>query len=139
MLKSVVTQGRDIFDLPIDLSAGGGLSDVVLTFTDQPNASEVTGTLTDAAGRPIPEGAVVIFSADARYWHETSHHVRVALADGQGRYTAAGLPQGVYRAAGLSVYQNRSLAPVLTKLLPTAVAFTLRDGEHRVVDVRQGK
>lgn len=139
MLKSVVTQGRDIFDLPIDLSAGGGLSDVVLTFTDQPNASEVTGTLTDAAGRPIPEGAVVIFSADARYWHETSHHVRVALADGQGRYTAAGLPQGVYRAASLSVYQNRSLAPVLTKLLPTAVAFTLRDGEHRVVDVRQVK
>jgi hypothetical protein len=139
MLKSVNADGRDIFDLPVDLAAGGGLSDVVMTFTDRSNASEVTGTLTDANGSPMPETAVVLFAADPRYWHETSHHVRVALTDGAGRYTAAGLPPGAYRAAGLSVYQNRNLAPILTKLLPTAVVFTLRDGEHRVVDVRHVK
>jgi hypothetical protein len=136
ILKRVAAGGRDVFDLPIDLSADGGLDDVVMTFTDRAGTTEISGTLTDAAGQPVTNVAVMVFATDSRYWHEGTRHSRLAAPDARGRYVVAGLPPGEYFAAA-AVPRLVDLATMLTKLAPTAVRFTLRDGEHKVVDVRQ--
>jgi hypothetical protein len=139
ILKRIMTGGRDVLDLPIDLAAGGGLDDVVITFTDRASTTEVSGTLTDITGRPATDAIVVVFPADDRYWREGSRHVRTGLPDAKGHYALAGLPPGDYLAASLSRDVGFGLATILSKLVPTAVRFSLADGEHKVVDVRRAR
>jgi hypothetical protein len=140
ILKSVISGGRELFDLPIELSAGGGLDDVVMTFIDRASATEIAGTLTDAAGRPLSDVAVLIFSTDSRYWRDATRHARFAVPDARGRYLVAGLPAGDYFAAATPPrFVDLGLPATLSKLAPTAVRFTLHDGEHKVVDVRQAR
>jgi protocatechuate 3,4-dioxygenase beta subunit len=137
MLTRVTAGGRDIFDEAIDLSPGEELDDVVLTFSDRASATEVTGTVTDAAGRPVGEALLVLFSTDARYWRFESHHVRTALSDFHGRFAVVGLPPGDYRAALVPVGMSFNWPATLPKLVGTGLPFTLGDGEHKVVDVRR--
>lgn len=138
-LKSVVMGGRDVFDLPLDLAAGSSVDDVVMTFTDRASGTEVTGTVTDAAGHPVADASVVVFSSDARYWRDDSHHVRTGISDAQGGFSIAGLPAGTYRIANLPRYQYGNVTPMLGKLEADAVSFTLVDGEHKVIDLRRAR
>ena len=94
ILKSVRAGGRDVFDLPIDLEPGATMNDVVITFADSASATEVSGTVTDSAGRPVTDAGVIIFSTDNRYWRNTTRHIRAALPDAKGHFTLAGLPPG---------------------------------------------
>jgi len=136
-LKSVVAGGRDVFDLPFDLRGGGSVDDVVMTFTDRASGTEVTGTVTDAAGRTVADAPLVVFSSNTRYWRENSAHVRTAVSDPRGRYSIAGLPAGSFRVANLPGHPSSNVTAMLSKLVPDAVSFTLADGEHKVIDLRR--
>jgi protocatechuate 3,4-dioxygenase beta subunit len=139
ILKSAIAGGRDVMDLPIDLTSGASLDDVVLTFADRPSATEVSGTVLDGAGRPVADTMLVVFPTDSRYWHDYSHRIRPAISDRGGHYALAGLPPGNYGVAALTGAPSGRISSMLAKLGPTATVFTVADGEHKIVDVRRAK
>jgi hypothetical protein len=94
MLKSVVVDGRDVIDTPVEVRSGATLMGVSLVFTD--TLSEVNGTVTDDRGTPFTEYTVLAFSADPALWRPETRHIMTARPDQNGRYQLRGLPPGEY-------------------------------------------
>jgi protocatechuate 3,4-dioxygenase beta subunit len=132
-LKSIVIDGREVLDAPLDLEHGS--ESAVVTFTDR--ASEVAGSVKDAAGAPVTRGYVVVYSADRAHWFVTSRRVVGVAPDISGRYSIRNLPPGEYRAAvALDLEQGEWFDPdVLDALVPGAVSFTISGTEARTLDL----
>jgi hypothetical protein len=138
--RSAVSGGRDLLDLPLDLTDGAS-SDVVLTLSDR--RSSLAGRVQDAEGRPISDATVVIFSADRAHWRPQSRRVHAVRPATDGGYHAADLPPGDYlvaavRRAGPDAWSDPAF---LERLAASAVRVTVGDGaagtaDLRVVDVR---
>jgi hypothetical protein len=132
-LKSLVVNGRDMLDAPLDLRQG--TDQAVLTFTDR--ASEIAGTLTDAQGAPAPEAYAVAFSADRSAWFFNSRRIAAVRPGRDGQFSIRNLPPGEYRiAAVVDLDQGEWFDPaVLERLLPSAAAITLTGVEKKVWDI----
>jgi hypothetical protein len=132
-LKSLVVNGRDILDAPLDLRQGA--DDAVITFTDR--ASEVAGTLKDAQGAPAPEAYAVAFSADRSAWFFNSRRVAAVHPGRDGQFSIRNLPPGEYRiAAAVDLDQGEWFDPaVLERLLPSAAVITVTGVEKKVWDI----
>jgi hypothetical protein len=132
-LKSLVVNGRDMLDSPLDLRQN--VDDAVVTFTDR--ATEIAGTVLDARGNAAPETHVVAFSADRSAWFFNSRRVAGVRPDAQGRYTIRNLPPGDYRlAAVLDLDQGEWFDPsVLERLSAGALPFTFTGTEKKTVDL----
>ena len=132
-LKSLVVNGRDMLDAPLDLRQGA--DDAVITFTDR--ASEVAGTLKDAQGAPAPEAYAVAFSADRSAWFFNSRRVAAVHPGRDGQFSIRNLPPGEYRiAAGVDLDQGEWFDPaVLERLLPSAAGITVTGAEKKVWDI----
>jgi hypothetical protein len=132
-LKSIVVNGRDILDAPLDIRQG--TDDAVATFTDQ--ASELAGVVKDAQGRPASELFVVVFSSDRSSWFVNSRRVAGVRVDAEGRYTIRNLPPGEYRAvATADVEQGEwSDLTVLERLAAGATPLTIAGVEKKTVDL----
>ena len=61
-LRSVIVDGRDILDIPLEIGTAGDVTGAVVTLTDQ--HTELSGTLQSAANVPAPDYFVVVFSPD---------------------------------------------------------------------------
>ena len=133
ILKAATAGGRDILDMPIDVSAAAELNDVVLTFTDR--LTEIGGTVLTGGERPVPDAVVVAFTADHRYWRTGSRRIRRALTDLDGRYAIRALPPGEYRIA-VTDASDRDFLAVLPKLMGRSVGVTIAEGEKKVQDFR---
>ena len=137
ILRSAVTGGRDILDLPMDVRPQQDVSDLVVTFTDR--VTELSGSLVDGAGRPAPEYYVIVFGTDARHWRQGSRWLRPPTRPGtDGRFRMTGLPAGDYYLAALPEFdQNEWHTPgFLEQVVPGAIPITLAEGEHRTQDIR---
>jgi hypothetical protein len=132
-LKSMVVDGRELLDAPLDLQHGS--ENGVVTFSDR--ASEVTGSVKDAADASVTRGYVVIFSADRAHWFVNSRRVVAAAPDARGRYSIRNLPPGQYRAApALDLELGEWFDPdVLQSLLATAVTVTISGNEAQSLDL----
>ena len=132
-LKSIVIDGRDILDAPLDIRQG--TDDAVATFTDQ--ASEISGTVKDAEGASAPDAFAVVFSTDRASWFFNSRRVAAARVDREGRFVIRNLPPGEYLAvATADLEQNDWFDPaILERLAPTAVAVTIAGVEKKTVDL----
>jgi carboxypeptidase family protein len=132
-LKSVVIDGREVLDAPLDLQHGS--DGAVVTFTDR--TSEVAGWVKDAGGAPVRRGYVVVYGADRAHWFVNSRRVVGVAPDISGRYSIRNLPPGEYRAAiALDLEQGEWFDPdVLDALLPSAVSFTISGIEAKSVDL----
>jgi hypothetical protein len=132
-LKSLVVNGRDLLDSPLELRQD--VDDAVVTFTD--GATEIAGTLTDTRGNAVPEMFVVAFSADRSAWFFNSRRVAGVRPDAQGRYAIRNLPAGGYRIVAVSdLDQGEWFDPaVLERLLPAATAVTLTTAEKKAHDL----
>ena len=96
MVKSIVVDGRDVLDRPIDLVSGTELSRVLITMTDQ--VSKISGVVAyDRATHPAV--AVMAFPADPQLWIRGSLRLSRMSVEPTGRYTISGLPAGDYRLA----------------------------------------
>lgn len=137
-LKSVMAGGRDIADSPIEMRSGVDVSNVVVTFTDQPG--ELSGSVTDADGRPTPGFPIVVFSTDRQYWTLGSRRVQTARPATDGKYKVAGLPAGEYFVCAVTaVDRNEVFDPAfLEQLVPVAFKIVMGDGEKKVQDLRLG-
>jgi protocatechuate 3,4-dioxygenase beta subunit len=136
-VASIVLDGRDITDLPIDVTSGMPLSTTV-TFTDQ--YSELSGTVTTSPGQRASDFFVVVFPADRRYWQTQTRRIVSARPDASGRFVFRGLPAGDYCVAATTDLVPGDLgdAAALGALLSQSAPVTLTLGEKRTFDLKIG-
>lgn len=137
--ESATHAGKDLLMTPLVLDAAP-VSDVVITFSDR--RSELSGTITDNAGRPDSEAAVVLFPADYRAWIAnglSALATRAQLATQSGRYSFPVRP-GDYLVAAVSeeVLAVWPHGPTVEKIVLTATRVSIARGESRQQDLRRG-
>lgn len=137
--KSVLVNGREILDDPLAFEGDGDLAGVVITVTDA--VSEVTGTVTPAAGMSAPEYTVVVLPTDERYWQPSSRRILTARPSADGQYRLRGLPAGSYVMGLMVDFEPGSQfdPDVIKAILATPGVFlNLGDGERATRDLRAG-
>jgi hypothetical protein len=134
-VRSVMVGDRDVTDLPIEITTAGG-PDITVTFTDV--VSELSGTLTTAAGQPATDAFVVVMPADKEYWFPLSRRIASTRPDRSGRYVFHGLPAGEYRLAVTTDLTTGELqdASALAQLAAQSAPVTMTTGEKKVLDLR---
>ena len=132
-MKSIIAQGRDLLDVPIELQQS--IDDAVVTLSDQ--ASELSGTVRDAEGRPTIDPYVIVFSVDRATWFANSRRVAAVKPDPDGRYGIRNLPRGEYRAAlSTDLEQGEWFDPaLLERLLSGATPLTIAGTERKTLDL----
>lgn len=135
-LKSAMVDGRDMLDDPLECRAGQSITNAVVTLTDR--SPEVSGTLSDAAGKPTPDFFIVAFSTDRKYWIPGSRRVAQSRPDNTGAFKIAALPPGEYYLSAVSDVDNYQLGnpAFLEPLIGGSVKITLADGEKKVQNLK---
>ena len=135
-LKSVVLDGRDITDTPIEVRSGQEITRVSITFTDA--VSEINGTLTTEQGVPVPDYTVLAFSTDSSFWRAQSRHIATARPDQNGKFRIRNLPAGSYYLATVDPTQpGEWFEPAyLEEHRVGAATVTIGDGETKTQDFK---
>jgi hypothetical protein len=134
-LKSVTTGSEDITDSPHEFTSRDRVT-VVLTS----RASSLEGTVTDAAGAPSTEAAIIVFSEDKSSWRSSSIRTRRGGPDQNGHFQITGLLPGRYYI--LAAPRERlnippSVSPAFFEgLAKDALAIVVGEDEQRTVDLR---
>jgi protocatechuate 3,4-dioxygenase beta subunit len=134
-VRTVTYGGRDVTDLPIDI-ASGETQPIVVTFTDL--VSELTGTLTDAAGKPATDYFVVVLPADKQYWYALSRRIVSARPGADGRFVFRGLPDGQYLISATTDLVTRDLQDqaALAQIAAVGQPLTLTVSEKKTFDIK---
>jgi uncharacterized protein (DUF2141 family) len=139
-LESVVIDGRDVTDLPVDISAETAPKDVVVTYSDR--FQELSGRLTRSGGIPVPEHTIVVFPEDRAYWVSGSRRIVTTRPGTDGRFTLSGagpttLPPGRYLLAAVTdIDRDEQFDPAfLAGLVAGGVPITLQPGDKKVQDL----
>ena len=138
-VKSATINGRDTLDVPVDIRSGEQIADAVITLTDQP--TELSGTMTDAAGSPAPEYFIIVFADDEAHWQFGSRRIMQTRPSSDGSFAFRNLPPGTYRLAAVTdVQQNEWFDPdFLRQLLPASIRLALTDQGKLRQDLRVGR
>jgi hypothetical protein len=128
-LKSVLIEGRDVIDSPLELQSGQTISDITLVFTNR--LSEVNGTVTDRQGAALTNLTVLAFPQDASLWRPQARQIVTARPDQNGRFQMRGLPPGQYYVAAIDpIEQGEWFDPLLLEQHRIGAArLTLLEGE----------
>jgi len=84
MVKTIMQDGRDITDTPIELKSGETMSGVQIVVTNR--VSTVTGQLTDDKGLPLTDATILVFADDPQQWAVDSRAVRAVRPDQRRQY-----------------------------------------------------
>jgi hypothetical protein len=133
-VKEITVEGFDALEGPVTLAPGQeAAARVVLT----DRITEVVGTV--EAGGSADGYPVVVFPEDSAKWSPRSPFVRRVRTDAQGAFMIQGLPAGQRYLAVATDYLDEGEhqdPEFLAAVQSSAVAFSLDEGERRVVDVR---
>jgi hypothetical protein len=134
--KSFVVGGRDALDFLLTVDASQPVTDGTLTATTR--SSSLSGSLTDASGRPAPAFTIVLFADDPTYWTPGSRRIQATRPSTTGRFTLSNLPAGAYRLVAVDDLEEGQWSDpdVLRQLAAAALPLTLGDGENRTQDLR---
>ncbi len=113
---------------------------VVVTFTDR--VTEISGTLQDAAGKPVPDYVLLVFSTDKRFWMPQSRRTQQTRPESNGQFLFRNLPPGEYFITALpdldaSEWNDPAFLANLASQSPTKI--TLAEGEKKVQDLKIGR
>ena len=135
-LKSVMFNGQDVTDAPIELPPGQVVSGVQVVMTKK--IASVSGLVTDARGNAALDATVVVFPANEKLWTYQSRFIRAARPDQEGRYQITPLPGPeqylVVAVQGLEDGQAGD-PDFLASVKELAAKFELTEGETKAVDV----
>jgi hypothetical protein len=136
LLKTIYVDGRDMTDVPLELTPRVEIENVSVVLTDQ--VSELSGLVSDGTGRPVSELTVLVFSTDPELWRSQSRQVAVGRPDQNGHYQVRGLPAGEYYVVGVDgIEQGSWFDPaVLGRLNQNADRLRIREGEILTHDLR---
>jgi hypothetical protein len=124
VLKSSIVNGEDTLDFPMDFTGDSDVTDAVLTLMEVSKLTSLTGTLTDAAGRPAVDYTVIAATSDQKYWTPGSRRIAVSRPGPDGRFTFGNLPAGDYLlAAANNLESGAQFDPEFLKSLTTGVAM----------------
>lgn len=136
-LKSAMVEGRDALDTPLDVKPGMAIENVTLTYSDL--ITEVSGTLSDGAGKPIHDLSMLLFTTDRAQWGPGSRRLRQPVQPGSdGKFRIAGMPAGEYFLGVVtdlepSDWQDPAF---LEQLSAASIKVTVADGEKKVQDIK---
>jgi protocatechuate 3,4-dioxygenase beta subunit len=135
-LKSVTINGRDVTDAPLTLRSGEGVANVQIVFTDK--LTEISGTIADANGAPIPDYTVLAFPTDSSMWRPQARQIMTARPDQTGKYRIRGLPPGEYYLVTVDpAEQGEWFEPAyLDEHRAGAARLTLGDGDVKTHDFK---
>ncbi len=137
VVKSAMAGGRNILDEDIEVTPAAPMPPIEVIFTDR--KTELTGTLLDQQGRPVPEFSVIAFGTNPEYWRQGSRWLRAPTRPASdGRFTITGLPPGDYYFAALTRFdpQEWFTPEFLEQVVPGAIKVTLTEGQTTVQDVK---
>ncbi|MEO8484622.1 MAG: carboxypeptidase-like regulatory domain-containing protein [Acidobacteriota bacterium] len=137
-MRSVVSDGEDVTDLPLVIGPSGNRS-MVVTFSDQ--VGELSGTVSNPSGGAVTDYFVIVVPADSRYWIPGSRRIVSARPDVTGQFRFRGLPPGAYRIAATTDLVQRDLQDLgaLAQIAEHASPLTLDAGEKKVYDFAVGR
>ena len=135
-LKSVIVDGRETIDAPLDVRAGQKLTGASLVLTDR--QSELNGTVTDSQGRPLTEFTILAFPTDSTLWRPQARQIMTARPDQNGKFQIRGLPPGEYFLAVIDPQQQGEWfdPAFLEQQTGDASRLTLLEGATRTQDLR---
>jgi hypothetical protein len=139
LLRSVMVNGADASDIAFEVGVSQNIEGVVVTLTDRP--AEVSGRFVDAAGKPMPEYVLVVFSADRRSWVPRSLRTQQVRPDANGTFVAHDLPAGDYFISAVTDLEDgewNDPAFLVALAAASPVRITLAEGEKKVQDIRVG-
>ena len=127
--------GRDVLDTMLDVKGGDELTGGIVTFTNQ--LSELSGSLQDQSGKPVPDFTIVVFSSDRRFWTPQSRRIQAMRPSTDGRFSFRNLPAGEYRLiAVVDPEPGEWFDPAfLNQLVGATMPITIGDGEREVQNV----
>jgi hypothetical protein len=115
-VRSVMWNGVDTLDAPLEVTADTDVVDVEITLGDR--TSIVTGAVTDATGKPLYEATIVAASTDSRFWTLGTRRVVTAQPGPDSRYTIGNLPPGDYYVAVVTDFEiEQRLDPAFLRQL----------------------
>lgn len=135
-LKSVIIDGQEMIDTPLDVRSGQKISGAALLFSDR--VSQVNGTITDQQGLPVTEYTVLAFPADSRLWRPQARQIVTARPDQNGSFQLRGLPAGEYLLATIDPEEPGEWydPAFLEQRRPDAARLTLSDGDVKTHDFK---
>jgi hypothetical protein len=128
-IKSVLLDGGDITDRPMELRGTKTIAGVRVVFSDR--LTEISGTVTGNRGELIKEGVVVVHPVDEKEGMIATRYVRTARPDQDGAFQIRGLPPGRYFVAAVgTLEQGREWDPeFLKRFRDIARTVTLAEGQ----------
>ncbi len=135
-LRSVVVNGQDITDTPMEFAAGQTVSGMQIVLTKK--VSALSGQVTDANGNPVLDATVVVFPGDEKLWTYQSRFIKAARPDQDGRYRVTALPAESYLVVALQGLEDGQAGDpeFLARVKDLATKLDLGDGETKAVDVK---
>jgi hypothetical protein len=135
-LKSVMADGKDTLDFPLEVKPGENLGNVNVEFTDK--FTDLKGTIQSQLGQPTADFTVIVFSSDSRYWVPLGRRIRSARPSTDGKFSFNGLPAGDYRIAAVTDIEPGAWndPALLHELMAASLAVRLVEGQAVVQDVR---
>lgn len=139
LLKSAMWGGQDTLDVGLEVTADTDVSGVELTMTDRP--STLSGTITNADGKPANDMTIVVAPTNSGLWRNGSRRIATTRPTTDGRYVIRGLPAGEYSLAAVTdIEAGEQFDPeFLRALVGAAVTVTIADGGTTSQGLRTGR
>jgi protocatechuate 3,4-dioxygenase beta subunit len=134
-LKRITIDGRDVTDQAVDFTTGD-VEKVEVVLTSR--APSLSGSVTDAQGRPLSDYTVILFGADQARWTDRSRYVQLARAAPGGRFTFRGVPPESYLVVALPFVNGSEWQDpdVLETLRDLATGVTLSEGDATTIELK---
>jgi hypothetical protein len=135
-LKRVVTvDGVDVTDAGLDMPVNATIDGIVIELTSR--YSEVSGSVTDAAGARVRDCIVVAFAQDQQRWTAQNRYFGASRPDVDNTFHLR-LPAGDYYAVAfeeLEAFISYNDPDMLPQLRDRAIAFSIGDGEKKTLSL----
>ena len=137
VIRSAATGAGDAMDFGLVVEPNQDVA-VTLTFVDR--NQEISGTIQDATGKPIPDVTIILFPSDKRYWVPQARRIRSSRPGTDGKYSFSGIPPGQYHLTAVTdVEPGEWFNPdFLSQVVGSSVAITIGEAERKVQDLRAG-